>query len=134
MLNKTEKKAYRLLIEKYGYKKEDIQINPTKSPDFVCSDGKSYEAKTIYGKIIRFYPVQLETLKDTDTILVFNKEGLVLSFLWKDREKIDKIVINKTKETTIQIEKSTLKLLKKVKKYKGETYNEVVLRLLKKSK
>ena len=85
-INKTELMALRWL-KNQGYKKGEI-IKGTRSPGFVCSDGKRYEVKFLYGDKILFTEKQVESLKDNDIILIFNKKKFIDKFLWKDRSKI----------------------------------------------
>ena len=66
-MNKTELLGWELLREQ-GYKKKDVKFNCNKSPDFICSDGKRYEVKIIFGKNILFYPTQIKSLKKNDII------------------------------------------------------------------
>lgn len=92
-MNKAEMLAFELL-KKRGYKEEDIIYQGSKNPDFVCSDGKRFEVKRVYGKNeLLFTEKQMEELRDTDTILVFDTEHKELKdeFLWPG-EQIDFII------------------------------------------
>lgn len=76
-MNKTETKAYQWLL-KQGYSEDSMIFQPRRTPDFVCSDGKGYEVKRMYGKnTIWLYADQAEELaknKDAE-ILVFSDDN-----------------------------------------------------------
>ncbi len=80
MMNKTEYNAEKWLMSR-GYKDEDIIFNSLKSPDFLCKDGKRYEAKRIKNNQVFFTPKQVITLLDDDIILIFKDENSKEPFL-----------------------------------------------------
>ena len=129
MVIKSETMAYDWLIKK-GYTYKDIKKNGKQTPDFICSDGKRYEVKTVYGNRIVIFDHQYESLKPTDIILVFDKKGFVTKFLWKDKSttKINVRINNVT--PLIGISKETKTELDNLKEYPIETYSDVVKRLI----
>jgi hypothetical protein len=134
MLNKSEQLAYDWLLTQ-GYKKEQI-IKNHRSPDFICSDGQRFEVKLIYGKNIVFYTPQIKQLKDEDTILVFDRKGLMINkFKWGNRTSLKQIAIKiyDKKGTMIIVPKTLAKKLKELKLFERETYDMVINRLLDKS-
>jgi hypothetical protein len=72
-----------------GYSKKDIKYMGAKSPDFICSDGKRYEAKGFLNGGITFTKKQELELELNDVILVFEKNisNPKHVFLWKDRNE-----------------------------------------------
>ncbi len=71
-MNQSERKLEQLLLSR-GYTPEEILYQPGKSPDFVTSDGKGWEAKRLYGEKIIFYPRQRAKLQEAGvTVLVFH--------------------------------------------------------------
>lgn len=86
-MNQTERIAFEWLKNK-GYKEQEILFRSSKTPDFVCNDGKRYEVKLAYSNQILFSKSQIKYLKDGDYILVFNnRDFMVDEFLWKNRNK-----------------------------------------------
>ena len=61
-MNKSEEKGYRWLL-KQGYKEKDI-VYQRRGIDFLCSDGKKYEVKRVYGSMIWFHSEQLKEIRD----------------------------------------------------------------------
>ena len=131
-INKTELLALDWL-KKQGYKENEIIKNSNTSPDYICRDKKRFEVKFLYGIYLIFSSSQVKNLKDTDTILVFDRNRFVSKFLWKDKNKVSfRIKVCKPfAGTTIQINKSTREILKKLGK-KSESYSDIILRLTKK--
>lgn len=131
MVNKTELMALEWL-KKQGYKENEIIKRSNTSPDFICQDGKRYEVKFLYGNSIIFYSTQINSLKDNDIILVFDRRGFVTKFLWKDKKNtpLDIKLIEQDDRTTIQIESETLKRLKMFKIVKKESYDELINRIM----
>lgn len=134
-MNKTEILAFELL-KKRGYKEGDIAYQGSKNPDFVCSDGKRFEIKRIYGKNeLLFTERQMKELKGTDIILVFDSEDKELKgeFFWSDRQTDFTIKIIKRSNTKMQITVSdkTYEILKREMKKIGyeriNTYAAMVL-------
>ena len=133
-MNKTEILAFNWLKEK-GYKEKDIIFFIRKTPDFICNDGKRYEAKFLYGNRLLFSKSQIPSLKDNDSIIVFDRNKFVSEFKWKDREKtIFKIeIINYLEGTdTIRISSEIKKILDDIKIHPRETYQDIIERLIKK--
>lgn len=132
MLNRTELMALEWL-KGQGYKDNEIIKQNNKTPDFVCQDGKRYEVKFLYGNRIIFYNTQIEELQNDDVILVFDRTQFVRKFLWSNRKNIsiNIYVVNRdNNKINIQLEKETVKDLKKLKITKLETYDEIIKRLL----
>lgn len=130
-INKTELMALKWLKQQ-GYKDSEILKKFNSSPDFVCTDGKGYEVKFLYGDRLLFSDIQSKALKDNDLILVFNRDNFISKFYWKDRDKTHfNIYIMKPVGTTIQVDKETLEKLKQARITKRESYDEVINRLLK---
>mgnify|MGYP001400236515 CR=1 FL=1 len=131
MVNKTELKAIEYLISQ-GYKENEIIKNSNKTPDLICLDGKRFEVKFLYGNSLVFYSTQLKDLKDDDTILVFNKDELVTKFNWKDKDSIsfNIIVENLDNKTSIQLEDTTIEILKTLKLTSRDTYDEIIVRMI----
>lgn len=73
-MNEIEQRAYNWLINVCKYRPNEIVFQRTKTPDFITTDGKGYEAKKLYGAIVWFYSQQIERLKENqnNTVLVFN--------------------------------------------------------------
>jgi hypothetical protein len=92
-MNITEKKAFSWLLSK-GYRAEDIIFSRKKSPDFRCTDGKSFEIKRAYGKMIMFTAAQFQYIKSLHTpiVLVFadNQDEPIASI------PVDELVKDKT--------------------------------------
>ena len=131
MVNKTELMAKEWLI-KGGYKDNEIRKNGRQTPDFVCSDGKRYEVKFLYGNQILFYNKQIPSMKDEDMVIIFNRNQFISQFKWKDRYnqpiKI-KIIILQENKTKVEIETEILNQLIKLKNV-GDTYSDIIRRLL----
>ena len=62
-MNKSETKAKKWLIEKKGYKEGEIVFQRTRTPDFLCSDGQSFEVKRLYQNTIWFHNTQAEEIQ-----------------------------------------------------------------------
>ena len=72
-MNKTQQKAYDWLLTQ-GYTSKDIVFQPRKTPDFLTSDGKGWEAKMLYGKsTVWFFDKQISLLSKLNNtfVLVF---------------------------------------------------------------
>ena len=69
-MNKSETKAKRWLVEKEGYKETDIVFQSVRTPDFLCSDGKSYEVKRLYQRTIWFYNTQIQQIREREKCLI----------------------------------------------------------------
>ena len=78
-LRKSEEVAYNWLIA-HGYKTQEIEHKPTESPDFICRDGKRYEAKKAE---LFFTPKQKRFLTDNDMILIICGEKIIAEVNWK---------------------------------------------------
>ncbi|MBC8521368.1 MAG: hypothetical protein H8D26_05195, partial [Methanomicrobia archaeon] len=94
-MNKAEIIAFELL-KKRGYEEEDIIYQGTKNPDFICTDGKRFEVKRIYGRNeLLFTQKQMKELQNDDKILVINTEIKKLSdeFLWSEAQKQSRFII-----------------------------------------
>lgn len=136
MLNKTELMAIEWLRKNKGYNDQDVIKNSNKSPDFVCPDGARYEVKRLYGNAIIFYSTQIESLEETDIILVFSDQGFVYKFLWKDRDDIHltvKVVNISSDKVKVQLDKDVVTALIRLKEV-GDNYSDVVRKLLKDAK
>jgi hypothetical protein len=74
-MNQTEQKAFQYLISTCGYTEDDVIFQPCRSPDFVCSDGKSFEVKKIVNRKIMFHRKQFEQFRQANclTILVYDE-------------------------------------------------------------
>ena len=128
MVTKTELMAIEWLKHNRKYKDNEI-IRNSITPNFICTDGKRYEVKLLYGKKLLFY--QSKQLKPDDTILVFNRKGYVTHFLWKDRDKIlFSINIISVNTEWIKVSVDVTNILNKIKRHK-ENYNDVLKRILK---
>ena len=133
-MNKTEQLGFKWL-KKQGYKNNDIKFNVNKSPDFICSDGRRYEVKSLQKfNRIDFQTSQTKKLKNSDTILVFDEKRLVKEFLWKDRkkQKFHFNILNTEDKSSISLPKSTKEALKGLRLYERESYAEMLSRLFKK--
>jgi hypothetical protein len=132
-MNESEHLAKKWLIEKKKYKETDIIFRPNKSPDFICQDGNRYEVKYLYGNNLLFSEKQTKSLQDDDIILVFDKKEHRAEFKWKDRKNtMFTFKYNCQKDiTSIQLNKSTIEKLKKIRLVKRESYNDVICRLIK---
>lgn len=131
-MNTTELLAQEWLLSQ-GYKNTQIIFRPNVSPDFVCQDGKRYEVKRLYGNKLLFTKDQVEVLKDTDIILVFDKEELKNKFLWKDKDKsIFNIFIYDSNKgiSTIRVSKQTKARLNKFKSHPRQSDEEILDLLL----
>lgn len=85
-MNKNEQVAYDYLLTQ-GYEKGDIDFNSRRYVDFICSDGKRYEAKT-YTKCLVFTENQLASFSDDISVIVV-KDGKIMRVapfgeLWAD--------------------------------------------------
>lgn len=74
-MNKTEEQAYKWLL-KQGLTEKDIVYQASRTPDFLCADGKKYEAKRLYGDLIWLYNNQLQNLKASNTSIIVMREGV----------------------------------------------------------
>ena len=116
-MNKTEVKAYNWLI-KQGYSKEQIVYRSRKTPDFLTSDGRGFEAKKLYGDLIWFTKSQFEELKSMSNvkILVFKDDSEepiaeIPSAELKDGAVFNGVriyVTSRTPKTTLQVEDELL--------------------------
>ena len=99
-MNKSERIAREWLIKEKGYKKEDIFFQSNDTPDFVCTDGKGYEVKRLYGTSVLIYEKQTQNLAGT-TIIVVNteKEEVVTTFEWDNRDNVYMPEISIVRET-----------------------------------
>lgn len=71
---KTEELAFKWLLNQ-GYKEKDIVYQSRRSPDFILSDGKKFEVKKLYGRVIWFTAEQFDIIKEENTtVLVFDLE------------------------------------------------------------
>ncbi len=74
-MNLTEQKALRWIM-KQGYSENDIVFRSRETPDFITSDGTTYEAKKIYGKNkVWIYTTQVEKLRNAKAIILAFDEG-----------------------------------------------------------
>ena len=62
-MNKSETKAKKWLMKKKGYKEGDIVFQRAYTPDFLCSDGQSFEVKRLYQNTIWFHNTQAEEIR-----------------------------------------------------------------------
>jgi len=131
MKNKTDSMVYEWLKDNERYVDEEIKIS--NSPTFICEDGKRYEAKFLYNSTLVFYASKIKNLKPNDIILVCNTEDVIDQFKWKERDKTNyKIHIQKDKDFSgLKIRNSTLEKLRELKTSNKDTYENVILRLIK---
>jgi predicted CopG family antitoxin len=147
-MNISEEKGYNFLL-KQGYKPEDIIYQSFKTPDFVLKDGKCFEVKKLYGKTIWFTDKQFEIVKKTKAdILIFsdlNEEPLII----KNEDLVEGInrkvyfnnqlydkgiivkIISRKDFSAIWLPVSLIEKLKQEGR-KGETYADIIRRLLEK--
>ena len=62
-MNKSETKAKKWLMEKRGYKEGEIVFQRARTPDFLCSDGQSFEVKRLYQNTIWFHNTQAKEIQ-----------------------------------------------------------------------
>lgn len=137
-MNKAEMLAFELL-KKRGYKEEEITYQGSKNPDFVCSDGKRFEVKRVYGKNdLLFSERQINELRSDDTVLVFDTERkeLIGEFLWLEKTtrffiKVTKLPKNKLHITVSDriyaiIEREAKKGDKRIQTYAAMLLGEAV--------
>lgn len=140
-MNKTEKKAYEWLL-KQGYSEDDISFSARGTPDFVCSNGKQYEAKRLYGKTIWLYEKQVEKIKDVDGVVVIfgNEIEPVLIIESSDLEndviidgiRLKVIQSNPPGSLTLRISDGTKAKLDSVKRlYNLDSYDDAIEYILK---
>lgn len=94
-MNQSETKAKRWLLEQ-GYKEIDIVFQGRGTPDFLCSDGKKYEVKRLYGHGIWFHQGQMERIVgDNSTEILVMKDDEEEPILIIDAEQVkEDAVIN----------------------------------------
>lgn len=133
-MNRTELMAFEWLKKNKGYKDSDILRKSNDSPDFICLDGKRYEVKFLYANKIIFYSTQIKKMKDDDNILVFDRNGLIIDFLWKNRNKISfNIQIIEVDESKMKVELDTDIVNELIKRKKvRDTYSDIIRELLRK--
>jgi len=83
-MNKTELMAFEWLKTSKGYTEDQI-IRNAGTPAFVCTDGKRFDSRFLYGKKILFSAKQSKSLRPDDVIIVFDRDKFVSNFLWHDR-------------------------------------------------
>jgi len=137
-MNRTERKAYAWLL-KQGYSEKDIVFRRRETPDFVLSNGKTYEAKRLYGKsTVWFTPSQLESIKAVNaTVLVFSDEMDEPVITIPSRKLIPNGIVGGVKITVAGEEEKTLKIdtrlhydLKLEAVKRGEQLKELIERIL----
>lgn len=134
-MNESEELVYNWLIKTKKYKANEIRFQIRTSPDFICEDGKGYEAKRLNGSSITFSSSQLDDLKkNNSTIIVTDnaKKEIIKVFPCADINKITfpRIYIKNIKDiTTIQLTLETKNRLKQFG-YKAETYDSILRRLM----
>jgi len=111
MMNQTERKAYEWIL-KQGYSKKDIVFRRKKTPDFVLSDGKAYEAKRLYGKsTVWFTPSQLEDITAANaTVLVFSDEADEPVIIIPSKKLVPNGIVSGVKITVVGEEQKPVKL------------------------
>lgn len=139
VMNVSEKIVYNWLIKTKKYKANEIRYQSRTSPDFICEDGKGYEAKRLNGNSITFSSSQIDNLEKNNSIIVVtdNEKGKIIKvFLYADIKKITfpKVYFKNLKNiTAIQILKETQDMLKQFG-IKAETYDSILRRLMKEAK
>lgn len=133
VMNKSEGICFAWL-KAQGYKDVDIVFSTNKSPDFVCSDGKKYEAKRLYGNQILFYSTQIDALNDVTIVVVdTSKESVIRTFNFSDKENqkgIEVKIVDYFKGCgMIRISQEARDKLKEIGK-KDENYDEIIRRLI----
>jgi len=107
--SKTEYMAIEYLKKK-GFSK--IVRNPDRTPTFICDDKVRVEVKRLQAGIIYFTRNQIEKMKDDDVVLVFDDNGFVTEFRWKDRDKQKlRIKVLDKSYRTIRIDENTYYML-----------------------
>lgn len=136
METKTEKLALGYLKDKYKYNSTEIILGRKSTPDIICSDGKRFEVKYLYGNKLIFYNTQVKSLLPEDIVLVFNNKELVTSFKWKEKQKLKniKLVIVGENRVRIEIDEDILLTINSLKKNTQETYSDVLRRELKRKR
>ena len=92
-MNKSETKAKRWLL-KQGYKEGDI-VFQRKGIDFLCSDGKKYEVKRLYGHSIWFHQGQMERTKNekgSEVLVMCDGEEAPISIINTEQLKENAII------------------------------------------
>jgi hypothetical protein len=79
--SKTEYMAIEYLRKRF----RKIVKNPDRTPTFICDDSVRVEVKRLQAGIIYFTRNQVSKMKDDDIVLVFDDNGFVSEFKWKDR-------------------------------------------------
>jgi hypothetical protein len=135
MVNKSELSAKQWLMKNKGYKDNEIVKNKKGTPDFIGNDGKRYEVKYYNGGQLMFTVSQCKSLLPEDIILVFDNNGYLDQFLWKNKNKFwIKIYYWDAKTNRhIVISEETIKKLEKFGKF-GESYEDIILKLLESKK
>lgn len=90
-MNVSERLVYEWLINEKKYKPNEIRYQRGSSPDFMCEDGKGYEAKRLNGNSITFSPPQIDNLKKNNSIIVVTdneKKQIIKVFPYADIKKI----------------------------------------------
>lgn len=134
-MNKSERIAFEWLIKEKGLTESEIIFSGSKTPDFLCKNGKKYEVKRLYGNSILVYQSQVSDLKGSE-ILVVNteKEQVFLVFPWDSWEDIHipkiRFVDYQKGKVSITVKRETAEMLSKEKSY-GESWDELLLRLAK---
>ncbi len=131
MVNKTEIMGKEWLEKTKNYKEKDI-IKNSGTPDYICSDGQRYEVKYFNGGKLMFTNHQIKSLKENDNIIVFDKQKYIGEFLWKNRKDffIKIYCWDANRNPRIVINKNTKKRLDNLKEYPGNSYDDVINRLL----
>ena len=118
-MNHNEQVAYEWLLRQ-GYRESDI-IFTKGTPDFVCTDGKRYEAKELNAGGIDFYEGQKKSLVGS-TIIVTTKGKVIRTFEWDRRantpQKIRFLTSSKFKWIITLTENAD----KKLRRYVEERY------------
>lgn len=85
-INSSEQKALEYISKKEGCNKQDVIKTNGGKPDFIAPSGNRYEVKS--AGFLFFTFLQIQNLKDNDTILVVNCDNSIIEFLWKDRNNM----------------------------------------------
>jgi len=118
VMNRSEKICFEWIKEQ-GYSEDEIFYQQTKTPDFICKNGKRFEAKRLYGDQILIYDRQIKNLKNVIIVVVNLSENKVTTdFKWENKEEIKypKIKIIKITHTNIPITEKVGEILKQRKR------------------
>ena len=120
-MNVSERLVYNWLINEKKYKANEIRYQGGTSPDFMCEDGKGYEAKRLNGNSITISGPQIDNLKKNNSIIVVTdneKKQIIKVFSYADIKKITfpRIYIGDKKNELISMKMDT-EVWKKAKIY-----------------